>query len=82
MPTAEKSLRVLVDKWFGATGVRLVRVQLRRLPGPTAARCICVEAQRPAGTLTVFFFRHNNGSWQVFPPETIRPAMSLDRLAA
>ncbi|RDJ99083.1 hypothetical protein DLM46_30320 [Paraburkholderia lacunae] len=82
MAAAEKSLRVLVDRWFGATGGRVVRVQLRRLPGPTAARCICVEAQRPAGTLTVFFFRHNDGSWHVFPPETIRPAMSLDRLAA
>lgn len=82
MTTADKSLRVLVDKWFGARGVRLVRVQLCRLPESIAARCICVEAQRPSGTLTVFFFRHHDGSWQVFPPETIRPAMSLDRLAA
>lgn len=82
MTTADKSLRVLVDKWFGARGVRLVRVRLYRLPGSIAARCIRVEAQRPSGTLTVFFFRHHDSSWQVFPPETIRPAMSLDRLAA
>ncbi|CAE6871979.1 hypothetical protein [Paraburkholderia domus] len=82
MTTAEKSLRMLVEKWSGLKGSRSVRVRLldRSQSGP--ARCVCVETQRTAGTVTLFFFQHSDGSWQVFPPGTNRPAMSICRLAA
>jgi hypothetical protein len=28
------------------------------------------------GTLALFFFRHDDRSWRVYPPETDRPAMA------
>jgi hypothetical protein len=45
-------------------------------------RYVCVEAARPAGSLAIFFFRHDDGSWCVFPPATVRPAMRAERHAA
>jgi len=33
-------------------------------------------------SFTLFFFRHDDGAWHIYPPEAVRPAMSLDRLAA
>jgi hypothetical protein len=35
-----------------------------------------VEALRPGGLLSIFFFRHDDGSWNVFPPQAERPAMN------
>ncbi|MFX1673940.1 hypothetical protein PWR63_17010 [Paraburkholderia sp. A2WS-5] len=69
------SLRVLVDKWLApnacapARVVRFSRMQDNRL------RYVCVEAVHPARTIAIFFFRHGNGSWCVFPPASHRPAM-------
>ena len=31
--------------------------------------------------LSIFFFRHDDGSWQVFPPEAVRMMMSPRRFA-
>jgi len=45
-------------------------------------RYVRVEAVRPTGVLALLFFRHDDGSWQVFPPEEIRLTMSPCRLAA
>ena len=45
-------------------------------------RYVCVEALRPGGLLSIFFFRHADGSWNVFPPQAERPAMNGYRRAA
>ncbi|WP_322789503.1 hypothetical protein [Paraburkholderia sediminicola] len=37
---------------------------------------MCLEVQRPGGSLALFFFRHSDGIWHVFPPGDARPAMS------
>lgn len=69
MNPAEKSLRSLVDKWFApnpATPVRITRFSRTRLH---QRRYVCVETWRPTGPLAIFFFRHDDGSWCVFPPE-------------
>ncbi|HKU00876.1 MAG TPA: hypothetical protein VJS30_30725 [Paraburkholderia sp.] len=69
------SLRVLVDKWLApnagapARVVRFSRTQDNRL------RYVCVEAAHPARTIAIFFFRHGDGSWCVFPPAAHHPAM-------
>ncbi|SAL31447.1 hypothetical protein [Caballeronia humi] len=78
MHTAEKSLRSAVDKWLAPTPAmpaRVVRFCVR-------ARYVCVEALRPTGVLAIVFFRHDDGSWNVFPPQIKRPAMGVERLAA
>ncbi|REG48785.1 hypothetical protein B0G80_5077 [Paraburkholderia sp. BL6669N2] len=78
MDTTEYSLRSLIEKWFGptpASPVRLTRFS-NRTP-PSRGRYACVEASRPAASLAIFFFRHEDGTWHVFPPEATRPAMSV-----
>ena len=44
-------------------------------------RYVRVEALKPTGVLALFFFRHDDGSWQVFPPEAVRMMMSPRRFA-
>ncbi|OUL84861.1 hypothetical protein [Paraburkholderia hospita] len=76
MQAPEKSLRGLVDKWLAPTHamrtrvIRFSRLSLHR------QRYVCVETSGPMGTLALFFFRHDDGSWRVYPPEAQRPAMA------
>lgn len=80
MSPTGKTLHWAVDKWLAPTPamparvVRFCRTQMHR-------RCVCVEAVRPNGLLSIFFFRHDDGSWNVFPPAATRPAMSAWRTA-
>ncbi|QGZ64707.1 hypothetical protein [Paraburkholderia acidisoli] len=75
MSTPASSLRTLVDKWLAPTAcvparvVRFSRTHEHRL------RFVCVEAAHPARTIAIFFFRHDDGSWRVFPPADFGPAM-------
>jgi hypothetical protein len=76
------SLRLLVEKWLGPTPAMPVRVtQFGRMPS-NQRRYVRVEALRPAGTLAIYFFLHDDGTWRVFPPEVERPAMSVSWRAA
>ncbi|REG59319.1 hypothetical protein B0G80_2060 [Paraburkholderia sp. BL6669N2] len=70
MNTAEKSLRFLVEKWLTPTSRTPMRVTRFSRTGSSRRRYVCVEAQRPEGPVTLFFFRHDDGTWHVFPPET------------
>lgn len=86
MIASEQSLRVLVEKWLGAVGgARLLVRSIHRIRAGRL-RCVCIEVERAAGppsnSFTLFFFRHNDGAWHVYPPEAVRPAMSVVRLAA
>jgi len=81
MIAARKSLRVQVEKWCAATGATPVRVILFSRYRSPRQRCVCVEAIRAAGSLTLFFFHHGDGAWQVFPPEVARPTMNIYRRA-
>ncbi|MFM0437256.1 hypothetical protein PQQ84_12370 [Paraburkholderia strydomiana] len=76
MAASERSLRELVEKWLDTSGAASARIQLQPSAGQRNRRCICVEAQRETGTLTLFFFHHGNGLWHVFPPDE-RPAMRV-----
>ncbi|MEX3897044.1 hypothetical protein [Paraburkholderia sp. BR10954] len=76
MCAPEKSLRGQVDKWLAPTnGMRMRVIQFSRL-SLHRRRYVCVEASGPMGTLALFFFRHDDRSWRVYPPETPRPAMA------
>jgi hypothetical protein len=78
----EKSLRSLVGKWFGPSAMVTVRVfEFSRTPAD-GRRYVRLGAVRPEGELTIVFFRHDDGSWNVFPPRTNMPAMRAYRLAA
>ncbi|MPW20026.1 hypothetical protein GCT13_24820 [Paraburkholderia sp. CNPSo 3157] len=72
MNTAEKSLRSLVDRWLTPTSATPVRVIQFGRTSSSRGRYVRVEAHRPDGPVALFFFRHNDGTWRVFPPDTAR----------
>jgi hypothetical protein len=45
-------------------------------------RYVRVETSQPTGTRSLFFFRHDDGYWCVFPPDSDRAKMHVERLAA
>jgi hypothetical protein len=70
MNTAERSLRSLVEKWLTSTAATPIRVTRFGRTGSSRGRYVRVDAQRPEGSVWLFFFRHDDGAWQVFPPGT------------
>ena len=80
--TRETSLRCLVEKWLGRDSATRARVTRFSRSRTNRWRYVCVEAMRPAGGLSIIFFRHEDGSWCVFPPEIKRPAMNVARMPA
>jgi hypothetical protein len=78
--TRETSLRGLVEKWFGPESQMRARVTLFSHSRAGRWRYVCVASRRATGELSIFFFRHDDGSWSVFPPETKRPSMNVARM--
>ena len=75
MNVAERSLRLLVEKWLAPTPSTPVRVTRFSRARSNQRRYVRVEVLRPTGPVGLFFFRHGDGTWCVFPPETKRLAM-------
>ncbi|RDK06503.1 hypothetical protein DN412_30995 [Cupriavidus lacunae] len=69
MSTDRMSLRGLLAKWVGVDADTLARVTRVRPPRQCTA-CVQVDVARASGNLSLFFFRHADGSWCVFPPST------------
>jgi len=82
MNTSERSLRLVVDKWFAPTPAMPARVTEFGRFTSNQRRYVRIEAVRPEGLLVIFFFRHDDGSWNVFPPISEMPAMRACQLAA
>jgi hypothetical protein len=75
MSVRERSLRKVVESWLGAeagNGFRITRVSRSRRK---LWRYVCVESVRKDGAMALVFFRHDDGSWCVFPPAPRRPVM-------
>ncbi|WP_341316968.1 hypothetical protein WN982_37250 [Paraburkholderia sp. IMGN_8] len=82
MNTAEKSLRYLVEKWLAPAPNTQIRVVQFGHLREDRRRYVHVEALAPSGSRAIFFFRHDDGCWCVFPPRIARPSMNSDRWAA
>jgi hypothetical protein len=81
MHTDEKPLRALVDKWLGPGAATTVRVmEFSRTPSDRR-RYVRVGAFRRETGFSIVFFRHDDGSWNVFPARTNVPAMHGCQLA-
>lgn len=76
--SAERSLRVLVEKWLTPSMESPMRVSRFGRTGSNRSRYVRVEAMRPEGPATLFFFQHDDGTWRVFPPETGRSTTRLN----
>jgi hypothetical protein len=64
----DQSLRLLVEKWLAplsATPLRVTHFGRTRNDG---TRYVRVEASSVDGPRALFFFRHDDGCWCVFPP--------------
>jgi hypothetical protein len=68
-------LRALVEKWFAPTRSTPAHVVHTGRMAITRARYVQLEGLVSSGTLTIVFFRHGHGSWDVFPPVPTSPAM-------
>jgi hypothetical protein len=70
--TISQSLRGQVKKWLAPamnTPVKLTRHNNQNL------QCVRAEVKSATHSLIIFFFKHPDGAWQVFPPCPARPAM-------
>lgn len=76
MATGEKSLRTLVEHWLAPGAGHPVRVAEFRNRRSGNACYVRVETSTSAGHAAMFFFRHRDGIWRVFPPDRERPCMS------
>jgi hypothetical protein len=72
MCAAEKSLRSLVIRWLTPTLEIPIRVTGFSRTHPDRRRYVRVEASRPEGSIELVFFRHDDRTWRVFPPEVKR----------
>lgn len=64
----ERTLRCVVEKWFGRSGAELVQVSRMPPTRPNRNRCVRVSLPGHAQGVTIFFFRHDDGNWSVIPP--------------
>jgi hypothetical protein len=82
MNAARKSLRMQIHKWFGYACARTIHITRTSLPNGGHVRCVTVRATQPGNSLVVAFFRHGDGSWQVYPPQAGHQRMTAYRRAA
>jgi hypothetical protein len=82
MGSGEKCLRTLVDKWLGPSAVVTIRVMEFSRTRTDRRRYVRIGAARADGSLTIVFFRHDDGSWNVFPAKASTPTMRAYPLAA
>jgi hypothetical protein len=58
------SLRSQVDKWFHPAS--LVSIKRTPIHSGRVLRCVRVESRAER---IIFFFKHGDGVWRVYPPE-------------
>jgi hypothetical protein len=80
--TRERSLRMSVEKWFGAARPSSVRVFDFGRVAPCGTRYVRVGVVRPHGSLMIVFFRHPDASWNVYPPGPSQDSIRTYLLAA
>jgi hypothetical protein len=68
MQSEEKSLRWLIEKWLPSTPDASLR--LTRYAGSKSRRRRIVRVQTSGAGMPfdIFFFRHDDGAWRIFPP--------------
>ncbi|MEX3815912.1 hypothetical protein AB3X96_37710 [Paraburkholderia sp. BR13439] len=77
MTTASTSLHGQIEKWFG--GAQRTSIRISR--GATNQKR-SVTVSRIDSPYAIIFFRHGDGSWQVYPQRGGRPAfLAIERAA-
>lgn len=79
MDAEKMSLRAVVDKWLAPTSATPARVTRFGRLSANRSRFVCVERGSAKGPLSLFVFRHANGSWCVYPPAGSHPVIACAR---
>lgn len=79
LPRVSQSLRGQVKKWF-APAIN-TSVKLTRHDNPNL-QCVRAELISTTQQKIIFFFRHPDGEWRVFPPRPTQPTMRACLMAA
>lgn len=82
MNTGDRSLRHQVDKWLAPTSPTRIHVVAFGHLREGRRAYVHVEVGATSGKRAIFFFRHDDGCWCVFPPRIVRPEMNCRLLAA
>jgi hypothetical protein len=75
MASAEKSLRLMVERWLAPAAADQVRITRFRNRHSISECYVCVESFNATRPIAMFFFRHKDGTWRIFPPDRERPTM-------
>ncbi|WP_144143614.1 hypothetical protein [Paraburkholderia sp. BCC1884] len=79
---SEQSLRFLVEKWLApesSAQIHVTEFSRTRIGG---RRYVRVETSFESGPRGLFFFRHDDGCWCVFPPTADTPSFFAHPRAA
>ncbi|KND56582.1 hypothetical protein BPUN_0063 [Candidatus Paraburkholderia kirkii] len=77
----ERSLRYQVEKWLAPGSVPVHVRQFSRIRSD-GRRYVCVETCHGKASRALFFFRHDDGHWCVYPPAPRQSNMRGEKLAA
>jgi hypothetical protein len=67
-----QSLRGQVDKWLSPDAAVPIRVTAFGRIYAGGARYVSVEVKSITGLRSLYFFKHSDGSWRVYPPTADR----------
>ena len=77
MGATDRSLRFMVEKWLLMTPSVSVKVRRGSRVRSNQKRYVCLEALRPADMFAVYLFQQGDGTWDVFPPDAERNAITV-----
>jgi hypothetical protein len=75
MDTVGRSLRAMVQDWLSPDPERGFRVS--HYGRSMVGRYVCVVADDGIRSKAVFFYRHRDGNWCIFPQNPQRPALRI-----
>lgn len=85
MNGTRQSLRAVADKWLALRPDTLLEVTRcahgrkagRAHEAASKRRCVYIRAIGAASELGLFFFRHEDGAWYIFPPSDASPIVHI-----
>jgi hypothetical protein len=77
MKPGESSLRSLIEKWFSPTAAAPVHVSRCTFANSSQTKCVLARSSVSEASLAIFFFRHDDGIWRVFPPSPRKPELQF-----
>lgn len=78
-PAVVLSLRSQIKKWLSPANTGAVRLTRHE---STIGQCVRAELVSAPRSQTLFFFKHPDGAWRVFPPRPAQPTMRFWAAAA